>query len=321
MDRLFFILSFSIGSIAIGYAIQVALLRSGAVKRDLLLHISKYFKLTAFFFLHPVAIVGTFWKLSLSDVQLIFFPILGAFSVLMSGAIALMFIRALKIPPKRAASVFTSGMFTNLLTFGGLIGYVLFSDPGYVLAQLFNMFVSICYYLIGYPISNNISQGASSVVRLDLKILKRNPLLFVPISAIAVGLILNTVGVHRPDFYDSLIGVLIPCISALLGVSIGISLRFAKVREYRMEVGLVMLIKFLIVPAVMIPLGLLLGLRTISDGIPFKMLVVLSFMPVAFNALVPPAIFGFDLDLANSAWIVTTASLIVIVPVLYFVLV
>ena len=44
-------------------------------------------------------------------------------------------------------------------------------------------------------------------------------------------------------------------------------------------------------------------------------------MPVAFNALVPPAIFGFDLDLANSAWIVTTASLIVIVPALYFVLI
>ncbi len=82
-----------------------------------------------------------------------------------------------------------------------------------------------------------------------------------------------------------------------------------------------MLIKFLIVPAVMIPVGLLFGLHTVSDGVPFKMLVVLSVMPVAFNALVPPAIFGFDLDLANSAWVVTTASLIVIVPVLYFTLV
>ena len=44
-------------------------------------------------------------------------------------------------------------------------------------------------------------------------------------------------------------------------------------------------------------------------------------MPVAFNALVPPSIFGFDLDLANSAWIVTTGLLAVIVPVLYLTLV
>jgi predicted permease len=321
MDRLIYILSFSLGSIAVGYAIQVVLLSGGAVARGRLLSISKYLKLTALFCLNPVAIIGAFWHLSLDNVQLILFPILGAFSILMSGAVALVFIKVFKIPPKRAASVFTSGMFTNLLTFGGLIGFVLFSDAGYILAQLYNMFVSVCYYLIGYPISNNISQGAATVFRLDLRILKRNPLLLVPPAAIAAGLILNVVGVGRPDFFGPLIGVLVPCISVLLGVSIGLSLRFAKVREYRMEVGLVMLIKFLTVPAVMIPLGLLLGLRTISDGVPFKMLVVLSFMPVAFNALVPPAIFGFDLDLANSAWIVTTASLVVILPVLYFVLI
>ena len=55
-------------------------------------------------------------------------------------------------------------------------------------------------------------------------------------------------------------------------------------------------------------------------GLPFKVLVVVSFMPVAFNALVPPALYGFDLDLANSAWIVTTLALLVIVPGLYLVL-
>ena len=321
MQRLLFILSVSIGSIAAGYLIQIVLTFRGTVSRERFLHLSKYLKLTAFFFLHPIAIVATFWKLSLDSVQLLLFPILGVFSVLVSGAAALLFIRAFKFPPRRAASVFTSGMFTNLVTFGGLIGYVLFSDFGYLLAQLFNMLVSVCYYLIGYPVSNNIGRGESRYLRLDAKTLKSNPLLFVPTAAIATGLILNAMGVPRPDFLDSLIGVLIPSRSVLLGVSIGLSLRFAKIREYRIEVGLVMLIKFLIVPAVMIPVGLLFGLHTVSDGVPFKMLVVLSVMPVAFNALVPPAILGFDLDLANSAWVVTTASLIVIVPVLYFTLV
>jgi predicted permease len=44
-------------------------------------------------------------------------------------------------------------------------------------------------------------------------------------------------------------------------------------------------------------------------------------MPVAFNALVPPVVYGFDLDLANSAWIITTLGLLVILPVLYVLLV
>ena len=320
MDKLLFILSVTLGSIAAGYAARVVFSRSSGASPLPLLGVSRHLKLVAFFVVGPVAIVGTFWTMSLGA-ELVIFPVLGVFSIVVSGAAALMVIRALRLPPKKAASVFTSGIFTNLLSFGGLIGYVFFGEFGYLLAQLYNMLVSTCYYLIGYPVSNNISKGLSRIFRLDVRLLKRNPLLFVPPAAIAAGLVLNAFGVARPAFMDPLIGVIIPSISIMLGVAIGLSLRFAKVREYKREIGLVVLIKYVIVPAVMIPLGLLFGLHTIADGIPFKMLVVLSLMPVAFNALVPPAIFGFDLDLANSAWIVTTASLVVIVPLLYVVLV
>jgi len=191
---------------------------------------------------------------------------------------------------------------------------------GYLLAQLFTMLVAVCYYLLGYPISNNIGKGESRYFRVDPEVLKSKPFLFIPPASIAAGLILNALSIPCPGLLGSLIGVLVPCLSALLGFSIGITLRFATIGSYKVEIGLVMLIKFLIVPVVMIPIGLVLGLHQISDAIPFKMLIVLSFMPVAFNALVPPAIFGFDLDLANAAWIVTTASLIVIIPVLYFTL-
>jgi predicted permease len=39
-------------------------------------------------------------------------------------------------------------------------------------------------------------------------------------------------------------------------------------------------------------------------------------MPVAFNALIPPSIYNLDLDLANSCWFFTTASLVVVLPLL-----
>ncbi|WP_303996728.1 hypothetical protein [Desulfovibrio piger] len=43
-------------------------------------------------------------------------------------------------------------------------------------------------------------------------------------------------------------------------------------------------------------------------------------MPVAMTALVPPALFGLDVDMANALWIFSTLALVVILPVLYFVL-
>ena len=321
MTKLILILSASLGSIAVGYLFQVILRRRDAASPGLILGISKYLKLLAFFVINPVAVVATFWNMSLGAVQMITYPLLGAFSVIVGGAAALIIIRVLKLAPVRAASVFTSGMFTNLLTFGGLIGYVFFSEPGYMLAQLYVMFVSPIYYLIGYPVSSNISKNASRIFRVDIRLLKSNPLLLVPPLAIGVGLILNAVRVVRPGFFGPLVGVIVPTVSAMLGFSIGLSLRFARVGDYWREIGLVAIIKFVITPAVMIPVGILFGLHEAADGLPFKMLVVLSVMPVAFNALVPPAMFGFDLDLANSAWIVTTASLAVVVPLLYVLLV
>jgi predicted permease len=109
----------------------------------------------------------------------------------------------------------------------------------------------------------------------------------------------------------------VPCVAACLGIAIGLTLRFTGIRSYRTEIGYVLLIRFLLLPAVMVPTGLLLGLGGVGEGIPLKVVMIVSVMPVAFNALVPPAVYGFDLDLANSAWIVSTACLIVVVPVLF----
>ena len=43
---------------------------------------------------------------------------------------------------------------------------------------------------------------------------------------------------------------------------------------------------------------------------------ILSSMPIAFTALIPPSIYDLDLDLANSCWFFTTALLAVVLPVL-----
>ena len=321
MAKILFILAISLGSLFAGYLVRRAGLRGERANRTWPETLSRRMKIWAIFILNPLPIIDSFWRLPLSTRGIFLLPLLGVLSLLVGGTSAVVLSRLFRIPPKRAASVFTSGMFTNILTFGGLISFVFFGYRGYAFVQLFNMFVSMTYYIIGFPLSREISIGGKPSLRaLSPKALRERPYMFVPIITMAAGLVLNLTGVQRPLVFDWASNALIPIIAGMLGASIGLTLRLSAVGNYRLEIPLIAAIKFIIVPAVIIPLGMAFGLPAVADGLAFKVLVVVSVMPVAFNALVPPAMYGFDLDLANSAWIVTTLSLAAILPVLYLVL-
>lgn len=320
MGKLLFILAVSLGSLFVGYALRRLGLFGSARVAGRTEQLSKNIKLASVFVLNPIPVLDSFWRLSLDFRGIVFFPLLGLFSLAVGAAGAVLINRLFHIPPLRAASVFVCGMFTNIVSFGGLTAYVFFGYQGYGLVQLFNMFISFSYYAIGFPVSERLARGMEQPFVVSPKPLIERPYLFVPLGAIAAGLLLNLLGTVPGHLVDQVSAVLIPVIAGLLGFSIGITLYFGRIREYRREISLVALIKFLLVPLVMLPTGLLLGLTAVMGGLPFKVLTIVSFMPVAFNSLVPPALYGFDLDLANSAWIVTTAALIVILPALYFAL-
>ena len=73
-------------------------------------------------------------------------------------------------------------------------------------------------------------------------------------------------------------------------------------------------------PGVVTSLALLLGYRYIGGGLLLKVVMILSSMPVAFMALIPPSLYDLDIDLANSCWLFTTTMLVIVLPVLYFVI-
>ena len=320
MTRLLFVLAVSIGSIVVGYALQRVLTAFRIADARGLGAISRLLKLASFFFMNPVAILATFWGLTLPAPRVLTFPFLGLFSVLLGAAGALAAIRVFRVPAEQAASVFTCGVFSNVVTFGGLIAHSMFAETGYGLVQLHTVFMSPAYYMIGYPISSNIARGEERVLRLSSENLKENPYLLIPLVGIALGIAMRFVGLPRPEVMTTLVAILVPCVAATLGLAIGLTLRFSRIIEYRRDIMIVLGIRHALVPLVMIPLAAALGLGAIGDGLALKVVVILSVMPVAFNALVPPAIYGFDLDLANSAWIVSTATLVLVLPVLFLVL-
>jgi hypothetical protein len=105
----------------------------------------------------------------------------------------------------------------------------------------------------------------------------------------------------------------------MLLVSVGLALRFGRVANYLWEAAAVSAIKFAAVPVLATTLAWSLGFGSIDGGLPLLVVMILSAMPVAFNALIPPSLYDLDLDLANSCWLVTTALLLIVLPLLLFV--
>ena len=222
--------------------------------------------------------------------------------------------------PYKAASVFTTGVFSNILTFGGLTAFILFGVQGYSLILLINLMISPLTYFVGYPMSHQISLGAPLKRTFTSRSYASKPYLAIPFVALILGIILNFSDIAQPEFFSVLRSYLIPLSTSLLGVSIGITLNFTKVRHYTREISLVFLIKFLISPLVVSLVAYIFGLHSIMDGLPFKVAIVASVMPVGFNALIPPSLYAFDLDLANSAWITSTLAYGLILPIVYVLL-
>ena len=169
---------------------------------------------------------------TIEDSALLFFPLLGVLCTSIGGIAALIINALFRIPPKQAASVFTSGMFSNILTFGGLTAFVFFGIDGYVLVQLFNMLITSMYYLVGFPISHQVSLGSRFRFTLSFDIMKERPYLLIPVASIVIGLVLNFLGIPRPPVLLTLTSIFIPLISGLLGFSIGITLYVGKIQQY-----------------------------------------------------------------------------------------
>ena len=64
-----------------------------------------------------------------------------------------------------------------------------------------------------------------------LKNLTRDPFILMALSSIIIGGLLNFSDVDRPEFYATIIAVLVPLMAALLLTSIGLALRFRRVRD------------------------------------------------------------------------------------------
>ena len=319
-----FIYSFGIifFGLALGYVIQVLHRRR---RLYLPLSIDKLrilLQKVALLGLNPVAIVGAIWIVRIKDVGLMALPFIGFFSLLTGGLLALGAARMLKLDSRKTGAIFGCGSFTNIGSIGMLVCFVFLGEAGFALVPIYKIFEEVFYYSVGFPIAKYYSGAAQKDVGIAtrLKGLIRDPFILVAVSSLILGALLNLSGLPRPVIYGTINAVVVPLATILLLTSIGMALRFSRVGDYLAECISVSMIKFVLVPVSASTLAWFIGFGSIDDALPLKVVVILSSMPVAFNALIPPSIYDLDLDLANSCWFVSTALLVVVLPLLLIVL-
>lgn len=317
MEQVVFILTLSIGSVAFGYVMKSILRAHLSHKEHIILGLSKELKLVTMFMLEPISMLSSFWSFSFNSTAVITLPLMGILMITLNAVFSLLTIKLTKLDPHKAASLFTAGVFSNIVTFGGLTAFMLFGVQGYSLILLVNLMISPLTYFIGYPMSHQISLGNPIRQTFTSRSYASKPYLAIPFAAFFLGAGLNLFKVPQPEFLPVLRSFLIPFTTTLLGFSIGITLRFGKIKTYTKEIGLIFLLKFVVSPVVIGLIAYVVGLREIMEGLPFKVAIIASVMPVAFNSLIPPALYGFDLDLANSAWITSTLAYAVVLPAVY----
>ena len=318
-----FLFSFSIigFGLTLGYLLQV-LVRNEKIRLPIAVdEFRKLLQKVALLFFMPITFVGAIWIVNAGNATIAALPFLGVFALLVGGVLALVISRILGLPSKQTGSLFACGSFTNIGSIGALICFVFLGEKGFALVPIYKLFEEAAYYGIGFPIAKFYSgEGRGRGQTFDhLRGLARDPFIIVALSSIALGGVLNMSGVERPEFYRAVNSIFIPVGTIILLASIGLAMRFRSVRNYLRECISVSLIKFILVPVFISTLARMVGLGEIEAGLPLKVVMILSSMPVAFTALIPPSIYDLDLDLANSCWLFTTALLILVLPALLYV--
>ncbi len=319
-ERLVLTLAIIFVSLCLGYWCRI-LTEKGSLSLSApqLLTLRKRLQTFAIFGLLPFSAMLSLWGLPKPDSGLIALPLLGIASYIWGGALALFLARLLKMDRAKTGSFYCCGTFTNLGAVGALVCLVFLGENTIALVALYRLFEEIYYFSVSYPIAGWYGQKNSGAT-LSFRDFKFSPVLAVILAALGLGITLNLLGVPRPEPLGIVASAAMLTATVFFLFSIGLSLKLSRMLCYWQAGLAICAIKFIGAPLAIIAIAGGMGYGTYNDGLALKVVAILSAMPVAMTALVPPTLFDLDVDLANACWIFSTLGLIGVLPALLLLL-
>ena len=321
MQKLIFSLGLITAGLVAGYLWQQWASAKGSGRVASIPLIRKRLQKVGLLFFMPISFVGAVWVVSFEDIRVVFLPFIGAGALLLGGFGGLGVAALMGKKDRQKGTLFCCGSFTNIGSIGALVSFVFLGESGFALVALYKMFEEIIYYSIGFPIARYFSGAAGeSTFGQRIQQIGQDPFFLAATGSFICGFVLNQSGISRPPFFETINAFFVPAGTFTLLVSIGLGMRFASVTDHFKEGVAIAVLKFIAIPLVVFSAAHALGYQEINNGLPLKVALIVSSMPVAFTALVAASIYDLDLDLANACWLMTTAALVIVLPWLSFLL-
>ncbi|MEK4566154.1 AEC family transporter [Alkalihalobacillus sp. FSL R5-0424] len=270
--------------------------------------------------MNPIILIGAFWSAELTDSNLVFLPLLGVLTIVLGGLFGILLSKVFSLTRKQTGSMFVTGSFINLGTFGSLFCVMLLGEKSLAYVAMFRLLEELFYYTVCYPVAKRYGVSENEGRHKGWRSIIRDPFIMVTFFSIIIGGILNISGLERIDGYGQIIQFLVPITAILLLIPVGFSMRIKSVRKHLKLSLSLSLLKGLLVPCIVVGVALTLGLGSLNEGYIVQVILILCMMPTAVSALVPPQLYQLDVNLANSNWLVNTGLLIIYIPLLYVVI-
>jgi len=320
MGKVIFSLAVIVFGLGLGWSIRAAVdsgrLRLAGELPRLRIRLQKFALLGIF----PATYLGAVWNLSLHNIELAAMPFLGCGVLMLGGFLALTAARLLGLSDRQKGAYYCCGSFTNIGAIGAMVCHTFLGETALALVPAYKLFEEVLYFGFGFPLAKAYAEGGrrEGGLRAGLRRVVTDPFIFMVLSAMGLGAVMNLSGIPRPAFFPALNSVLVPLGSFIMLTSIGLALRFSRLSAYLRESAVIVAIKYLCLPLAATSAAAALGFGHILGGVPLRVVLILSSMPVAFTALIPPSLYDLDIDLANACWFSSMLGMAVVLPALNF---
>ena len=295
------------------YSVVLPLAVGYAAKKITKIHKEKFDILIKINFVSvlPITVALAFWNMSISK-DLIFLPIIG-FVIPLIGAVFGYFVSRKRYETdNERGSFIVSSMLSNRLHMGGMSAYIIFGEAAYAYVNLIILLQAITNYVIGHSIGNFFGnrhkiKNGPTFKALVFRITN------ISVLGIIIGIILNVLGIPRPEVMSDVLDKLIKVMAWLMLLAVGASIEFRNAMKYIRDIPLMFLVKFIILPA----FSALFAFVLLKDPIAIATVIILGMGPVAINAVIVAKMNNLNQAVTISAFLTTsTFFLVVIFPII-----
>lgn len=259
----------------------------------------------------------SFWLLPIGW-ALIQIPLLSLLTAFLSGGLAAAFFARSMPDDLQKGSYVMASMLSNIGTMAGLASYMIYGQTGFAYTQLFATPQNILMVVFAFPMAQYyrqryLQEKAGNGFHFHFRKMLLTPKQ-LGVLGMAAGLWLHWQDVPEPDFLKQVFPILIHVRAWIALLPVGYQLNFGKARKYYRRILGMLPLKFLVVPALIYGLA---RLHVTSQELLGTILLDAA-APVAINAVVTSTLFQLDVDLTVAAFLLTTASYIVLVVPLFY---